>query len=297
MLTFSYVRPSVLVLAAMLIAMGPVTSDVAVAADLVSAPDTRNSDSAGTLKIKPDRHDFGKVIVPLTSSPLTVTVTNNSKSASIEFTTIVAAPPFSIQSDQCSGFPLTSGNSCKVDVWFHPTTTGKVKDKKALTFTDSAKKSPQHIELSGQGIVGATPTATATPTMTQTSAFTPTATATKACFGTCTPTATPTASGTPTITPSPKASPSPTGVTPTATVTKTPSPVRHLHRTRLSDSEYRASCFDHGRSSLRWHSTEQCGNLRPGRPIYSPSRPLRCMMPGTARQQRRSTLAEKPRSW
>ena len=45
---------------------------------------------------------------------------------------------------------------------FHPTATGKVKKKNGLTFTDSAKKSPQHVELSGHGIVGATPTATAT---------------------------------------------------------------------------------------------------------------------------------------
>jgi hypothetical protein len=191
MLTFSYLRPSVLVLTALLIAMGPFTYGVAVAADLGSARDTRNSDSAGTLKIKPEKHDFDKVIVSLPSSPLTVTITNNSKSASIEFATIVAAPPFSIQTDGCSGSPLTAGASCKVAVLFHPSTTGKVKDKKALTFTDSARKSPQHVELSGRGILGATPTATATAT------------------ATATPTATP--------------SPSPTGVAPTPTVTTTPS--------------------------------------------------------------------------
>jgi hypothetical protein len=214
MFTYSSARSMVWVLVALLsAAAGLVAYDVAVAADLATGPDAKNSDSAGTLKIKPDKRDFGKVIVSLMSAPKTITVTNNSKSASIEFTSIVATPPFSIQSDQCSGFPLASGNSCKVDVWFHPTTTGKVKDKKALTFTDSAKKSPQHVELSGQGIVGATPTATATPTVTQT--FTPTATPTKACYGTCTPTATPTAtvsrthtpSASPTCTPRPSATP------------------------------------------------------------------------------------------
>jgi hypothetical protein len=173
MLTFSYLRPSVLVLTALLIAMGPFTYGVAVAADLGSARDTRNSDSAGTLKIKPEKHDFDKVIVSLPSSPLTVTITNNSKSASIEFATIVAAPPFSIQTDGCSGSPLTAGASCKVAVLFHPSTTGKVKDKKALTFTDSARKSPQHVELSGRGILGATPTATATATATATPTATP----------------------------------------------------------------------------------------------------------------------------
>ena len=100
MFTFSSARPAVWVLAALLtVATGLVAYDVAIAADLATAPDAKKSDSAGTLKVKPDQHDFGKVIVSLTSAPATVTVTNNSKSASIEFTSIVASPPFAIQSD------------------------------------------------------------------------------------------------------------------------------------------------------------------------------------------------------
>jgi hypothetical protein len=264
MFTFSSARPAVWVLVALLTAAtGLVVYDLAIAADLATAPDAKISQPeprstpsrdilivvgpqaiGGTLKIKPDKHDFGKVVISLMSPPETITVTNNSKSASVEFTSIIATAPFSIQSDQCSGFPLTSGNSCKVDVWFHPTTTGKVKDKKGLTFTDSARKSPQHVELSGQGIVGATPTATATPTVTQTSAATPTGTPTKACNGTCTPTATATVSGTPTMTPtsatatlSATPSPSTTGVTPTPTVTRTstPSPTCTIHASATPD--------------------------------------------------------------
>jgi Galactose oxidase, central domain len=187
MFTFSLARPAVWVLIALLTAAtGFVAYDVAVAADLATTPDGRNSHLSGTLKIKPGKHDFGKVIVPLTSASETITVTNNSKSASIEFTTIVAAAPFSIKTDGCSGAPLAAGAMCQLAVVFSPTTTGKVTDKKALTFTDSAKKNPQHVELSGQGIVGATPTAT--------------------------------------VTPSPTPSPSPTGVTPTPTVSGTPTP-------------------------------------------------------------------------
>src|SRR5579862_1125131 len=187
MFTFSSARPAMWLLVALLTAAtGLVTYDVAVAAGLATAPDAKNSDLSGTLKIKPNKHDFGKVIVPLTSAPETITVTNTSKSASIEFTTIVAAPPFSIQTDACSGAPLAAGAMCQLAVVFSPTTSGKVTDKKALTFTDSAKKNPQHVELSGQGIVGATPTAT--------------------------------------VTPSPTPSPSPTGITPTPTVSGTPTP-------------------------------------------------------------------------
>ncbi|MGC2445515.1 Kelch repeat-containing protein [Candidatus Binatus sp.] len=190
MLTFSSRRFSWVLIALLAAATEIVAYDVAIAADLTVAPESKRSDSAGTLKITPDKHDFGKVIVFLTSAPQTITVTNNSKSASINFTRIAASSPFSIQSDGCSGSPLAAGGSCNVDVVFHPATRGKVKDKKGLIFTDSARKSPQHVELSGQGVVGATPTATATPS--------------------------PTASPTP--------SPSPTGVTPTPTVTGTPAP-------------------------------------------------------------------------
>ena len=220
MFTFSSARAAVWMLVALVTAaIGLVAYDFAIAADLPTAPDAKKSQGhrkgeAATLKIKPDKHNFGKVIVPLMSAPLTVKVNNDSKSASVEFTSIVAAPPFSIQTDGCSGAPLAAGSSCNVEVVFHPTVTGKITKKKALTFTDSARKSPQHLELSGQGIVGATPTATATATPTKSASPTPTVTGTptisatptltvtntptksptgtptKACNGTCTPTAT-----------------------------------------------------------------------------------------------------------
>ena len=248
MLTFSAARAAMWILVVLLIAAtGFVSYDAAIAADLTIVPDAKNSSSAGTLKIKPDRHDFGQVIVPLTTAPETIKVSNNSKSASIEFTSIVAAPPFSIQTDGCSGTPLAAGSLCNVEVVFHPTVTGKITKKKGLTFTDSAKKSPQHVELSGEGIVGATPTAPATATPTKTASPTPTVTGTptisatptltvtrtptqsptgtptKACNGTCTPTAT--ASGTPTISPTSQFTPTPTvTTTPTATATATCTP-------------------------------------------------------------------------
>ena len=84
---------------------------------------------------------------------------------------------------------------------FHPTVSGKVKDKKGLTFIDSAKKSPQHVELEGQGIIGATPTPTVTATPTVSA--TPTITATPTCTvrATSTTPATPTALATPTPAP------------------------------------------------------------------------------------------------
>jgi hypothetical protein len=75
------------------------------------------------------------------SAPLTITVTNQSRTDSITFTRIVAAETFSTKR-QILGSPLAPGRSCKVEVVFHPLVTGKVNDHNALTFTDSAQNSP-----------------------------------------------------------------------------------------------------------------------------------------------------------
>ena len=111
------------------------------------------ADSDAVLKFKPGKHDFGQVVATKVSAPLTVTVTNKSSGA-VTFTSIVVTETFSIQSDKCSGAPLAPGSSCNVEVVFHPLVTGKVSDKQALTFTDSAANSPQQVELEGQGIFG-----------------------------------------------------------------------------------------------------------------------------------------------
>jgi secreted trypsin-like serine protease len=121
---------------------------------IVAAYSVVAADTGAMLKFKPDKHDFGKVTATNDSAPLTVTVTNKSRSDAITFTSIVAAETFSIQSDKCSGSPLAPGRSCKVEVVFHPMVTGKVSAPNGLTFTDSAQNSPQQVELEGQGTVG-----------------------------------------------------------------------------------------------------------------------------------------------
>jgi hypothetical protein len=126
---------------------------LAVAAALVAAHTAIAQDPSPTLKLKPERHDFGKIMVTHASTPLTVTVTNNS-SAPINFTSIVASENFSIETDKCSGAALAPGASCRLQVVFKPTLIGLVNDPSALIFTDSAQDSPQHIELDGQGIFG-----------------------------------------------------------------------------------------------------------------------------------------------
>ena len=198
MSVFKSTRPTAWILAALVaVAAGLVAYDAAVAEDPAAAePEAKDSASVPTLELKPDKLDFGKVILTLTSQPLTVTATNRLRpfsitinAPSIDFTSIVASSPFSIQSDGCSGSPLAAGDSCKVKVVFHPTAIGKVKNKEGLTFTDSAKKSPQHVELEGRGIIGPTPTPTisATPTISVTATISATPTPSPSPTVICTP--------------------------------------------------------------------------------------------------------------
>jgi hypothetical protein len=157
-------------------------------------------EATASLTLEPHKHDFGKVVATLRSAPLTVSVTNKSKSFSVFFESIVAAPPFEIESDGCSSLPLPPGHQCQVGVEFHPTSTGRIKDKAGLTFTDSAVKGPHKVELEGEGVAGPTPTPVATATATATT--------------------TPTPMPSPTISPTPNGSTTPTATaTPTATCT------------------------------------------------------------------------------
>ena len=184
----------VIFLALLVAALSMSVYDLAVASD-PAASFGANKGAIATLQLKPHKHDFGKVIATLSSAPVTVIVTNKSKSVSISFESIVASPPFQIESDGCSSAPLAPRHRCQVGVEFHPISTGRIKDQAGLTFTDSAIKSPQKVELEGEGVAGPTPTPTATPTPSTTR--TPT--------GSMTPTATPTASCTPQEQPTPYA--------------------------------------------------------------------------------------------
>src|SRR5271156_1215453 len=160
------------------------------------------------LSFSPGTLNFGDENVGVTSASKTVTVTNHSTTAAVSIASIVAASPFVVVGGNC-GSSIPAAQQCTVDVAFKPTATGTVKKKKAVTFTDSAQKSPQHaVELEGMGVAGATPT--------------PTATATRTATPTRTPTATPTSTGSPKPTPTATSTPTPTA-TPTRTPTATPS--------------------------------------------------------------------------
>ena len=167
---------------------------------------------APKLSFSPKTLNFANQVVSVLSNPKTITVKNNSKTESVSITSVVVSAPFVKTGDNCEPSIAALG-TCMVSVAFQPSTTGKVKEKTGVTFTDAAAKSPQHVALEGKGIAGATPIATLTPTATPTATATLTATATTTTTSTATPTSTSsggaTATATSTTVGSPTATPTP----------------------------------------------------------------------------------------
>ena len=169
------------------------------------------------LAFNPDRLNFGDVTVN-GSKTLSVTVTNQSNSATATFDSIMAEPnpPFS-EMDDCLP-SLGPGLTCTVEVTCMPSDTKNFQGHLVFKFDKRTEK----VKLVCNGVSGATPTATATPTRTATATPTRTATATPTATGataTATATATRTATATMTSTGSPTATA--TGATATATATAT----------------------------------------------------------------------------
>ncbi len=101
---------------------------------------------AGVVSAAPTSVSFGQVEVGSTSSPLPVTVNNNS-AAAIPITNIVVASPFSIASNACGTSSLAANTSCQIEVAFAPTQAGAVAG--TLLLSDGA--GTQTVALSGTG--------------------------------------------------------------------------------------------------------------------------------------------------
>jgi len=88
--------------------------------------------------------------VGVTSSPLTLTVTNTG-TAALTFTSVAVTGDFAVQSNNCTaGLQATTPNSnCTITVTFTPTMAGS--SVGSLTLTDNAPNSPQIILLTGTG--------------------------------------------------------------------------------------------------------------------------------------------------
>ena len=94
-------------------------------------------------------------VVTSTSAGATVTLTNN-QSTALTISNIAASGDFA-QTNTCTS-PVSAGASCKFTITFTPTALGLRSGK--ITITDSANNSPQVINMSGNGVGGATTSAT-----------------------------------------------------------------------------------------------------------------------------------------
>jgi hypothetical protein len=114
-----------------------------------------------TLVVSPTSLNFGAILMPNTSGPMTVTLTNNTN-ATIAFTSATipvatatpaaAATDYVVSANTCAaGIPagVAPANQCTVSVTFKPSVVGP--ETATLDLTDADSTSPQKIALSGTG--------------------------------------------------------------------------------------------------------------------------------------------------
>ena len=105
-----------------------------------------------SLSLSTSSLSFASQPVGTTSSPATLTVTNNgAANLAISTVTISGTNPsdFAKSADTCTGATVAPNNTCTVSVTFTPSATGS--RSASLNFTDNASNSPQTVSLSGTG--------------------------------------------------------------------------------------------------------------------------------------------------
>lgn len=139
-----YQHPSVL--KTLLLALG-IASAPGAAQSAPAMADFFTGSSSNTLSVFPAGLTYASQTVGSSSSPQTVTVTNNNAGAAVALNSISASGDFS-QTNNC-GSSLAASASCTVSVTFNPTAAGARTG--TLTLADSAGNSPQTVALSGTG--------------------------------------------------------------------------------------------------------------------------------------------------
>ena len=108
---------------------------------------------AATFALLPMTVAFAPQTVGTTSAPVTITLNNNNKKASLQFTLSTSSPADFLAVDSCGGLVPASG-TCSITVTFRPSTLGN--RTATLTVVDVNKSSNKDtVRLSGTG-VGAT---------------------------------------------------------------------------------------------------------------------------------------------
>jgi hypothetical protein len=106
-----------------------------------------------TLTVAPTALNFGTILIPNTSAPQSVTLTNNTN-ATISFTSATITgtngADFAVSANTCAGgIPSGATNTCTVSVTFKPSVVGA--EAATLVLTDGDSTSPQNIALTGSG--------------------------------------------------------------------------------------------------------------------------------------------------
>jgi len=113
--------------------------------------------SSGAISLTPATISFGSWEQGSTSTPLQVTVANNTSSV-VPFTSAITGP-FSISRNSCgSSLPAAASGSCQLELTFTPTQSGAASG--TLTFTDA--DGTQTVQLSGTGLAAPTDILSAT---------------------------------------------------------------------------------------------------------------------------------------
>jgi hypothetical protein len=100
------------------------------------------------LQITPGGHDFGDVVLDVTSPSFTFTVQNIGQSPSLS-QTVQINPPFALASNGCNDGTLFPGGTCQLQVTFTPSKTTFAED--SLTVTPSSGTGDS-VDLNGHGV-------------------------------------------------------------------------------------------------------------------------------------------------
>ena len=108
-----------------------------------------------TLLVSPTALNFGTILIPNTSAPQSVTLTNNTNAAMVFTSALIsggspaaANTDYAVSANTC-GVSIAAGASCTVSVTFKPTVAGV--ETANLVLTDGDSTSPQTISLTGTG--------------------------------------------------------------------------------------------------------------------------------------------------
>lgn len=136
---------------------GAVTLTATAVSDSTKSVTANITVSSGTVKLVPQSLSFGGVPVGSTSAARTITLTNtgNSALAMSGFTFGgTSASEFAIAPSTTCGASVVPAATCGIDITFKPSGAGT--RTATLAINDSSSDSPQHVALSGSGLIHCT---------------------------------------------------------------------------------------------------------------------------------------------